>query len=511
MKKTAKSIIALVGVLALMGGGVGYLLYTKPEEDDPVVAQMPGSEKTEVIIVKDKNITGPDPETGIMDTGVIKTVDVTNEHGELHVIQLTGKTDDSAATYTLKGYEDVLLNTSVVGTLANNANGLTCTDLIEENCEDISKFGLDKPEITVDITYESGSRTKLLIGDESPTGTDTYVMVDGEKTIYTVRDSALLNYHNKLEEFMEKTVLEAPPDDAYPEIKKVTIEREDIDYDIVLELVEKDKDAKYTGGTSASHMMTSPVEAYLAVERSADVTNGMFGLSAADIYSVHCKEQDIKEAGLDEPFCTTTMECSDGKKYVLLLSEPFDDSKNGKCCYAMLEGGNTIFVVKTEKAQWVTVLPVDIASKIFIAGYVWNISELTATAGSTVEKFVIKRTDPEVELDSYKSSDFTVTRNGQSFDSERYRLFYSFLISASAEDFAFEEEYPSDEPMAAIEYTDSYTGKTTKIEFFDYSNLTSLIAVDGKSKFVVAKSYVNTLIDNIKRIPTDEDFVTTWK
>ena len=65
--------------------------------------------------------------------------------------------------------------------------------------------------------------------------------------------------------------------------------------------------------------------------------------------------------------------------------------------------------------------------------------------------------------------------------------------------------------MAAIEYTDSYTGKTTKIEFFDYSNLTSLIAVDGKSKFVVAKSYVNTLIDNIKRIPTDEDFVTTWK
>ena len=510
MKKTGKSIAALAGVLALMGGGVAYLMYTKPAEEDPVPAQMPGSEKQEVIIIKDKTITEADPETGIMDTGVIKTVDVTNKEGELNVIQLTGRTDDSAATYTLKGYEDVLLNTTLIGTLANNANGLVCTDLIEENCTDISKFGLDKPEITVDITYESGSRVKMLIGDESPTGTDTYVMIEGENTIYTVRDSALLNYHNKAVDFMEKTVLEAPADDNYPEIKKVTIEREDIDYDIVLELLPKTDD-KHSGGTSASHIMTSPVEAYLAVERSADVTNGMFGLSASAVKAVHCDEKDIKEAGLDEPFCTTTMECSDGKKYTLLLSKPFDDSDNGKCCYAMMKDGNTIFTVKTERAKWATIQPIDIASKIFIAGYVWNITDLTAKAGNTVETFKVERKDPEVELDSLQSSDFVATRNGQDFDSERFRQFYAFLISASAEDFAFEEDYPSGEPMAEIEYTDKSKGKTTKIEFFDHSNLTAIVAVDGKSKFFISKSYVNTLIDNIGRIPTDEDFVTTWK
>lgn len=510
MKKTAKSIIALVGVLALMGGGVGYLLYTKPEEKDPVVVQKPGSEKTEVIIIKDDSITEPDPETGIQDTGVIKTVDVTNEHGELHVIQLTGRTDESAATYTLKGFEDVLMNNTLVGTLANNANGLACTDVIDENPDSLEKYGLARPAITVDITYESGSRVKMLIGDESPSGTDTYVKIEGKDTVYTVRDSALMNYSNTDTDFMEKTVLESPPDDQIPEVEKLTIEREDIDYDIVLELVEKTDD-KYSGGTSASHSMTSPIDAYLAVERSADVTNGMFGLSAADIYAVHCKEQDIREAGLDEPFCRVTMKCSDGKDYILLLSEPFEHSEHGKCCYAMMEGGNTIFIVKTEKAKWVTVLPVDIASKIFIASYVWNITELTATAGDMTEKFDIRRTDPEVELSSLSSSDFTVTRNGESYDSERYRQFYSFLISASAEDFAYEEDYPSGEPMAAVEFTDQKQGKKTKIEFFDHSNLNAIVAVDGKSKFFIAKSYVNTLIDNISKLPTEEDFVTTWK
>lgn len=510
MKKTAKGIFALVGVLALMGGGVAYLKLTEPEEEggDP---EPPAVVKQEVIIVKDETITEPDPETGILPEGVVKTVEVTNSSGDLHVIQKTGKTEDSGATYTLKDYQDVLLNNTLVGTLANNANGLTTTDLIEENCRELGKFGLDKPEITVDVTYESGSETKFYIGDEAPTGSDYYVLVDGSNTVYTVRSSALTNYSKSAVEFMEKTVLEAPADDQYPAIDKLTIEREDLDYNIVLELDEKDKDDKFSGGTSATHIMTEPIEAYLSVERSTDITNGMFGLSAADIYSVHCKESDIAAAGLSEPFCTVTMECGDGKDYVLLLSEPFTHSEHGKCCYAMLKDSNTIYIVKTDNAKWATVQPVDIASKIFIASYVWNIDKLSVNAGGDSKDFSIERIDPEVEKSSLSSADFKVMMNGSEYDSERYRKFYSYLISASAEDFAFEEEYPGDDPMAVIEYNDTHSGKKTKIEFFSHTNLNALIAVDGKCKFLISKSYVTTLIDNIKRLDTDEEFVTTWK
>ena len=41
--------------------------------------------------------------------------------------------------------------------------------------------------------------------------------------------------------------------------------------------------------------------------------------------------------------------------------------------------------------------------------------------------------------------------------------------------------------------------------------MTAIIAVDGKSKFFVAKSYVETLIDNAEKLNTDEDFTETWK
>ena len=125
------------------------------------------------------------------------------------------------------------------------------------------------------------------------------------------------------------------------------------------------------------------------------------------------------------------------------------------------------------------------------------------------EEFVIEAKDKNAE--NTKADNFNVTRNGESFDSERYRQFYSFLISASAEEFALDAEIPDAEPLVSLEYTDSYMKKTVKIDFYENTTMTSLIAVDGKSKYICSKAYVDTLVDNIKKIETGEDYVTTWK
>ncbi|MDE5861963.1 MAG: hypothetical protein K2H28_07195, partial [Ruminococcus sp.] len=66
-------------------------------------------------------------------------------------------------------------------------------------------------------------------------------------------------------------------------------------------------------------------------------------------------------------------------------------------------------------------------------------------------------------------------------------------------------------PVVTVEYTDSYLKKSTKIEFYDNTALTTLIVVDGKSKYICTKSYVDTLTENIRRIETGEDYIETWK
>jgi hypothetical protein len=506
MNKTAKGIIALGAVLAVLGGGYAALRLTEPKEEGGSSASSEVNEdKQSVILIKDDE----NESASGYNVGVIKTVDIKNQTDELHVIQKTAKTDDSAATYTLDGYQDVLMKDSIIGTLANNANELASEDVIEENCTDLAKFGLASPTATVDIEYESGKKYRLLVGNKAPSGDVTYVMIDGVNTVYTVRNSAVENYTKTTIELVETTVLEAP--DEMPIVKTLKIERDDIDYDIVLKYEEKE-DSQHSGGTSAAHVMVEPTTAYLAVERATNITTGMFGLDAQDIYSVHCTDADIAEAGLKDPFCTVTMECDDGKTYVLLLSEPFNDSENGKCCYAMLEGGNVIYTVQTENARWATVKPIDIASKIFIASYVWNISDLKVTTNTGESgEFTITKRNPAEEKESYTADDFEVKYNGEAFDSERFRQFYSFLISANAEDFALDAKIPDSAPMATVELNDSFTGETMKLDFYENSAMTALIAVNGESKFTITKSYVDTLIDNIKRIKGDEEFVTTWK
>lgn len=510
MKNSVKGIIGLSAALVALGGGAAALLLTDPDRDNGGDATEPTEATVEQqvkILIHDDKVTGTDPETGADLEGIIKTVDVKNNTDELHVVQQSPETEDSAVVYTLDGYQDIYMNNSVIGTLAHNANGLTSEAIIEENCTDLAKFGLADPEITVDIVYETGTEYRMFIGDEAPTGDVSYVMIDGIDTVYTVRNSALANYSKTQMELVERTILKSP--DVVPTVKKLTISREGTEKDIVLEYDETSEDSKHGGGTSSAHIMTSPTTAYLTVERATDIISGMFGLSGDGIYAVHCTESDIAEAGLKEPFCTVTMECDDGSSYVLLLSEPFVDG-DGKSCYAMLEGGNVIFTIDSETAKWVTVEPVDIASRIFIATYVWDVPELSVTCGDKEYDFEITRITEESD-EKPSSADFSTTLNGESFNSERFREFYSFLVKANAESFALDEEIPAGEPMAVLEYTDSYLGKTMKYEFYEKSSMQALVVADGESKFNIAKSYVETLIENAEILKSDTEFKMTWK
>ena len=282
-----------------------------------------------------------------------------------------------------------------------------------------------------------------------------------------------------------------------------------MDSDILIEY-DKSSEDSHSGGTSATHIMVEPVESFLAVEKSTDITTGMFGLKGSDIYALHCTEADIAEAGLSDPFCKVTMDCDDGNSYVLLLSEIFTDESGSKCCYGMMEGGKVIYIISADNAKWLTVQPIDICSRLLITNYVWNISEMTVKSGDVKYDFNIALKEDAEDPESPVASDYIVKRNGDVFDTERYRLFYSFLVSTNGEEFAVGVPVPEGEPAASVSIKDSYSGKTTTFDFYDDSVMRSLIVVNGESKYYCTKSYVNTLIENIKRIETGEDYIKTW-
>ncbi|MDE5835095.1 MAG: DUF4340 domain-containing protein, partial [Ruminococcus sp.] len=284
MNKTTKSIIGLGVAVIVLGGGLTALMLTEPKESENSESNISTSEESSevygegILLIKDEK--SGDAES------IIKEVTVKNSTDKLHVVMDSAPTEDSMATYTLDGYEDIPLNTAVVGTLANNASNMITGSIVDENCDNLAKFGLDSPQAEVEVRFQTGTVKKFIVGDKAPANSETYVMLDGEKTVYTVATSYIANYSKPLDEFIEPVILAEPPEESYPKINSLKIEREDIDYNILLEYDKKSDDGKYSGGTSATMVMVEPTDAYLTVERSEDITNGMFGLQADGIYSV---------------------------------------------------------------------------------------------------------------------------------------------------------------------------------------------------------------------------------
>ena len=505
MRKQAKGLIALcITLSAMLGCGYAVLELTSEDKGGNTKTTEPSLIATEAV-GKGTVLVSDDSENG-----VVKSVLVKNSEGEFKAIMKDAPTEDGeSATYTLEGYEDLKVVSTNVAYLADNANGMQADSLIASACGELGKYGLDKPEIEVEVVYGSGKTVKFYVGDKAPSNSVNYVRVDGSNDVYAVTASTLDYYSKPINYFIDKTVLEKPADENYPIVNSLRIERGDMDEDILIEY-DKDSEKAHSGGTSAAHKMIKPIESYLAIENSNEITNGMFGLAASDIYVLNCKEADIAGAGLSEPFCKVTMDCDDGNKYVLLLSESFTDDSGNKCCYGMLEGGKVIYILSVDSAKWLTVQPIDIVSRLLITSYVWNIPNLSASGGGESAEFVITPKDKDNLPENPTSEDFMVHEKGKDFDSERYRLFYSFLSSTNAEEFAIGKPVPDGEPLAVIEYTDSFSGKDMKYEFYDDSVMRALIVVNGESKYYCTKSYVNTLIENIKRIGTGEDYITNW-
>lgn len=503
MKKQAKGIIALSAVLAAMlGGGYAYLKLS-PEEGSG------NNESSAVILTTEAEGQGTILVSDNGEAAVVERAVVKNSEGVLNVVMKDSPSEQNGfATYTLEDYEDLnVVDYATVATLVNNGNGIQAQALVAKDCTDLAKFGLDKPAAEVEFTYQSGNKVKFYVGDESPSSSGTYFMVEGSRDVYTVSSGSVANYQKHINRFISRIILANP--EEMPRVDSLRIHRSDMESDIYLEYDKSSEDA-HSGGTSSSHIMLEPVESYLGAERSEEVLTGMFGLSAVDIYSLGCEESDIAEAGLSEPFCTVTMECSDGKTYKLLLSEIFTDDSGKKCSYAMMEEGRVIYVISADNAKWLTVKPLDIASRLLITSYVWNITELSVKGGSKQVDFVIEALDKDNIPDNPTSKDFKVTNNGKDFDSERYREFYSFLVGTNGEEFAVGVPVPVGEPVASISYYDSYREKTLTYEFYDDSVMRSLIVINGESKYYCTNAYVKVLIDNIMRIDKDEDFVTNW-
>ena len=500
MNKTLKGIIGGTVLLAALGGVLVFLNKTEPDPEEESSASS-GVDETPLWHAHADDISRI----------VVEKADGTSFTANRR-IDKTKTTDldgnevtEDITNYILEGYEDLPMNVTAIRTLATRAPELASTGTVVEHAskEDLSRFGFDD---AVKVTYSVDQNDDIVfvIGGKAPIDNQRYLHMEGSDTIYTVNGMAMDPFMEEGTHYLGTTLKEEQADDDKTIIKSVRIERKDLDYDFYFEY-----DPYYSensnGGSMALHVMKEPIYSLISGDKSAAATHGIYGLTAAEVVKPHPTPEDEKKYGFADPFAVVTTKTDAGDTWVFSLGDSYQNEEGGTFYYGMLEGINCIYGFSADDIIYDNLQAEDIISRNVVDTFVWDIGKLTYEAEGTKLEFSGVGKD---------KSDYVLKYKGQEQDEdglERYRKLYTYVLQTKAEEIVYDEVKLPEKPMAEIKLERQDGQHGYDIAFYDAGDMKAYIVVNGDVRFRCRKSYVETLVSNIKIFDdTDKEFTMTW-
>lgn len=211
---------------------------------------------------------------------------VTVKNGDVTMTYV--KNDD---TWTYEEDPDFPLDESAVNTKMNCLTTLT-VDRVLESPEDLSEYGLDKPQQEVTVLKTDGTTFTLYIGNQNSSNNDFYVKVDDGADVYTMPSSSV-NAFNMQPYDVAKA-------DSFPtlestNIRDIKVEKED-------GTVEFSSDES---GTSWSVKDQDGNEETAGTTAASDLANAVSSLTYKKF--IDYKGDDLAQYGLDKPTETVTI------------------------------------------------------------------------------------------------------------------------------------------------------------------------------------------------------------
>lgn len=157
----------LVAVVLLAGLGIG--LYFSNKEKAAEAAKPPADASPKILALNEGDIT----KIVVKKKGADE-VDLERSNGKWQITAPKPYPADQDAAIQLGYAAATVSSDSVVDNKASN----------------LATYGLSSPSLEVDITAKGGKVSKLLFGDDTPTNSGSYAMLEGNPRVYTVASYA---------------------------------------------------------------------------------------------------------------------------------------------------------------------------------------------------------------------------------------------------------------------------------------------------------------------------------
>ena len=490
-KKLLPAVIAAVLAVAVLAGGTVAVIKLIPEREEES-----STPSVETIKVLD------------LDSDDFRTVTVTNENGtfKLYSVEEAAQSDSSESSsetssskpeikWYLEGYDKELINTSSAGYIAGYAASIEAVREVTAKSDE--ECGLKNPAVRADVVKNDGSEFSVLVGDESPDNTGTYIKLSTDDKIYITEsdlkgdftfDALSLASADAIAGVTVTDAIRDYTDDngALSSFDTITLTGKNFPEKVVLAPNTDENLSAY-----AAYMTVSPTK------RIADNVDGIFdlfksGVSVSGAYSFDTSASARKKLGLDNPDLTASIKIGS-----VTQTYSFKQQEDGD--YAVwYEGAKLIKKVSASSLSFI-----DYKVNNYYASWVClqSINELS--------NFTVKTPDKTYSFDIvYDGSEdaeetYVITYEGKKLVAENFQSFYQECISLSCTDYTVDKV--SGEPAMSIIFTYSDTSREkTAVEFRKATETKYQYSIDGIDMGKINSSALNKILRLVEKVANGE-------
>ena len=173
-----------IAAVLLLGLAVG--LYFADKQKATEAAKPPADAPPKILVIPDGDIT---------------KVTLKKKTGDPVVLQKANN------KWQMVAPKPFLVDQEAANTLAAAASTVSSDRVIEDKATDLASYGLATPSLQVEITTKDGKNRKLLFGDDTPTNSGAYAMLEGDSRLFTVASFVKTGLDKSVNDLRDKRLL----------------------------------------------------------------------------------------------------------------------------------------------------------------------------------------------------------------------------------------------------------------------------------------------------------------
>jgi len=149
----------------------------------------------------------PAPNILRFNEGDINKIELKKKGGDQIVI-----TKDSNGKWQITSPKSIGVDDAAISSMLSTLSSLNSERLVEEKASNLGQYGLADPKLEVDLTDKNNATRKLLIGDDTPTGSGAYAQLAGDPRVFTIASFTKTSLDKGLNDLRDKRLITADAD-----------------------------------------------------------------------------------------------------------------------------------------------------------------------------------------------------------------------------------------------------------------------------------------------------------